>query len=171
MSKEHTEPQVSRPRMPKGYLPADAEHKPLAWSWVRERIAAATNYWIATTTPDGRPHARPVWGVWLDDTLLFSTGSRIATNLSTRNDVSVNLESGDEAIIIEGGAELVRDAPLLRRFAAAYNPKYQWDMTPNSPGAVYVVRPRTVFTWLSDGSGWDGGAAFGRSATRWTFGE
>ncbi|MEI6136703.1 MAG: pyridoxamine 5'-phosphate oxidase family protein [Chloroflexota bacterium] len=31
------------------------------------RLRTAMNYWIATTRPDGRPHAAPVWGVWLDD--------------------------------------------------------------------------------------------------------
>ncbi|UQT57067.1 pyridoxamine 5'-phosphate oxidase family protein [Streptomyces durmitorensis] len=41
----------------------------LPWAWAAQRLTAARTYWIATTRPDGRPHTRPVWGVWLEDGL------------------------------------------------------------------------------------------------------
>lgn len=48
----------------------------LPWSWATERLVAARNYWIATTRANGRPHCRPVWGVWFEGVgLYFSTGS------------------------------------------------------------------------------------------------
>src|SRR5712691_7751987 len=54
----------------------------LPWKWATERLTRARNYWIATTRPNGQPHSRPVWGVWLDDTFYFSTGSLAAQNLA-----------------------------------------------------------------------------------------
>ena len=45
------------------------------------RLRAAMSYWIATTRPDGRPHAAPVWGVWLDDALWFGTMGQKVRNL------------------------------------------------------------------------------------------
>jgi len=33
-----------------------------AWDDVAERIAASSNYWLATTTDEGRPYLRPVDG-------------------------------------------------------------------------------------------------------------
>ena len=35
---------------------------PLDWSHAEQRLKRARNYWIATTRPDGTPHAVPVWG-------------------------------------------------------------------------------------------------------------
>ena len=60
------EPRASRPDMPGyGILAAEAGRGLLPWSWAAERLAKARTYWLATTRPDGRPHAMPVWGVWL----------------------------------------------------------------------------------------------------------
>jgi hypothetical protein len=58
----------------------------LAWSCAEQRLVAARNYWIATTRPDGRPHCRPVWGVWLPDGFWCSTGSLARHNLLTNAD-------------------------------------------------------------------------------------
>jgi len=43
----------------------------LSWSHVSERMAQAHAYWICTVSPEGRPHATPVDGVWLADRLYF----------------------------------------------------------------------------------------------------
>jgi len=56
---------------------------------------------------DGLPHAVPVWGVWVDGALYFGTDrrSRKARNLATNQGAVVHLESGDDAVILEGFAE------------------------------------------------------------------
>ena len=41
------------------------------WAAVAARLAEARNYWIVTVRADDRPHAAPVWGVWLDGTVWF----------------------------------------------------------------------------------------------------
>ena len=45
----------------------------VTWQWAVERLEAARNYWLATTKVDGAPHVMPVWGLWLDGAVLFST--------------------------------------------------------------------------------------------------
>jgi hypothetical protein len=67
---------ASRPRFAPGYGISDDAEGMLPWSWAVERLTAGRNYWVATTSPDGRPHAMPVWGVWLDDGLWFGTSGR-----------------------------------------------------------------------------------------------
>jgi len=142
----------------------------LPWRWAEERLVRAANYWIATTRSDGRPHCRPVWGVWLETMLYFSTGSLIDANLAASPEITVHLESGDEAVIVEGTGERVTDLEVWRRFAEAYNVKYHWDFSPERIfGGFWRVRPRLAFGWLSDPTGLDHGAAFGGTATRWTF--
>ena len=60
------EPTVERPTMPDGYGVPDTLEGALPWSWAVERLASARNMWFSTTRPDGRPHAVPAWGMWLD---------------------------------------------------------------------------------------------------------
>jgi len=142
----------------------------LPWSWAVKRLVTARNYWIATTRPGGRPHTRPVWGVWLEGAFYFSTGSLAAENLRRSSEITVHLESGSETVIVEGMAEPVEDAALVELAVAAYNEKYHWDVDPHDmPGPLYAVRPRVAFGWVSDDTGGDRGAAFHGTATRWRF--
>lgn len=125
-----------------GILDANSGKGLLPWSWATERLMKAHTYWIATTRPDGRPHMMLVWGVWLDDMFCFSTGqqSRKARNLAMNPRCTVSVESGDEAVIVEGVAETVTEPALARRFAAAYGAKYQWDMEEFAE-PICAVRP------------------------------
>jgi len=160
------EPRAEAPRM----FGSDAQSTPLPWAWATARLEAARNYWIGTTRSDGRPHARPVWGVWLDDAFWFSTGSIAAASLPTRPEITVHLESGSETVILEGRAVLVEDRARVVTLVDPYNEKYHWDMDPDDlPGPFYEVRPRVAFGWMSDDTGLDHGARFETSATRWTF--
>src|SRR5262245_6166918 len=133
-------PRSERPKMGTGYLTP----KLLAWPWAEVRLVESRNYWVSTVSPDGTPHARPVWGVWLDGGFYFSSGSRIRRHLEQRPAVSVNLESGDECLILEGTAAPLLDEALTGRVAAAYCEKYTWAMEPK-PGVFLEVRPRVVF--------------------------
>jgi hypothetical protein len=93
----------------------------LPWSWAEQRLVAARNYWIATTRPNGRPHCRPVWGVWLPDGFWFSTGSLARHNLAANPHITLHLESGDQVVIVEGDAAAMTGAGRLQGFLAAYN--------------------------------------------------
>lgn len=159
-------PEASRPLMFGGHL----EPTLLPWGWAVARLQTSRNYWIGTTRPNGRAHARPVWGVWLDGAFYFSTGSLAARNIKTNPEITVHLESGSEVVILEGYVETVTDQELVARVAAANNEKYSWDLDPsNLPGPFLVVRPRVAFGWVSDASGLDHGSAFHGTATRWRF--
>jgi hypothetical protein len=141
----------------------------LPWSFVEERLRSAPNYWLATTTPSGRPHARPVDGVWVDGALCFggSPETRWVRNLAANPSISAQLASDTEAVILEGTAELVTDAndPLAASSAAASRAKYpQYYSTEGAPfRPFWVLRPRTVYAWTLEG--------FPRREARWTFAQ
>ncbi len=152
--------------MVEGYGVGSGSEGLLSWGHVRERMEASRNYWIGTTRPDGRPHAAPVWGVWLDDTLFFGTdrGSRKARNLRASPEVVVHLESGDDCVILEGVVEEESDPGLRRRAGEAYAAKYWFDALGGADEGgppVYVLRPRVAFAWLE--------SSFPETATRWRF--
>ena len=163
METRPTEPEASRPRMFGGH----PEPVPLAWKWAAARLLAARNYWIATTRPNGQPHSRPVWGVWIDNMLYFSTGSLAAKNLRQNSATSVHLESGAEVVILEGVTAEVTDPALQEQVMVAYEAKYHWKLDPTD--LPYAFRPQVGFGWRSDDDGLDGGSVFQGTATRWTF--
>ncbi len=138
---------------------------PLAWGHAEKRLAGARNYWIATTRPDGRPHAAPVWGVWVEGGLYFGTGrsSVKGRNLAHSPVLVVHLESADDVVILEGEVEEVRDRDPFDAVDAAYRAKYGMGVSEaGDDGAVwYVVRPRKAHAWLEND--------FPNTATRWRF--
>jgi hypothetical protein len=142
----------------------------LPWSWAKERLSSAHTYWIATTRPDGRPHSRPVWGIWLDQRFYFSTGSLAAQNLATQPAITVHLGSGNEVVIVEGVVHLVSDATLLEQVVRLYNQKYHWNLDPNQlPGPFYEVRPTKAFGWHFEESEVNPESSALSNATRWRF--
>lgn len=152
----------SRPDMPGYGVVGEKEGAGLLpWSFAEERFAAARNYWIASTKPDGRPHSAPVWGLWHEGVFYFSTGaeSRKGRNLDQNPAVSVHLESGEEAVMLEGVVEAVSDAKLLKALDKSYKAKYGFPM--QGPGRIFAVKASRAFAWREHD--------FPQSATRWSF--
>lgn len=148
-SQATSQPQPERPGM-RDYGISSAEQGMLPWSWVDERMEAARNYWVCTVRPDGRPHAAPVWGLWLDSRFYFGTSPRSVKgrNLEHNPAVVLHLESGDETVIMEGVVEQVQDASVLSRIARDYTQKYDIELDvedANSP--LFVIIPQRVFAW------------------------
>jgi PPOX class probable F420-dependent enzyme len=153
-----TEPVASRPDFPRGYGISGEAEGMLPWSWAEERLGVSRNYWIVTVRPDGSPHAAPVWGLWVDGALVFSTSpeSRKGRNLARDPRVVVHLESGDDVVILEGEIETIA---LEKRMADAYEAKY--DYRPGGEGDWFSLRPRIAYAWLE--------SDYPRSATCFSF--
>ena len=157
-----------RPVMPGyGILPPDEGSGLLAWSEVERRLSASHDYWVATTRPDGRPHVMPVWGVWLDGRVWFSSGRRSlkARNLDADPRCTVTTDDARDPVVIDGVAERLTDRPAIEAFVAAVNAKYRGGMTvgfqnPDVNG-TYAVRPERVIAISGDD--------FTGSPTRWRF--
>jgi len=80
--------------------------------------------------------------------------------------VAVHLESGDEAVMLEGEVHEVKSAPreLTEKLSKAYTKKYSERGYAPSPdswdnGGLYEVTVRVAFAWTK----------FPDSATRWEF--
>jgi general stress protein 26 len=147
--------------MPADYTPKGTKPKLLAWEWVTERLERSQNYWICSTFPDGRPHAVPVWGVWVEHAFYFSTdpNSRKAKNLAASPAISVHLESGDEVTILEGSAKVVKLTPAVDD---SYNKKYKMRLSKFPvPVVLYCLKPAKVMAWREKD--------FTTSATKWEF--
>jgi hypothetical protein len=163
------EPQASRPHMP-GYgvrEPAEGTGL-LPWSWAVERLTSSHDYWLATTRPDSRPHIMPVWGVWWDGALWFSSGlrSRKARNLAFRPRCMLTTDNAREPVVLEGAAERVSDRTTIQGFAdrvdAKYETSYGADFYDPDVNGTYRVAPAWAFGLTE--------SDFEGSPTRWEFG-
>jgi PPOX class probable F420-dependent enzyme len=161
-------PIVSRPHMP-GYGVVGPEEGTglLPWAWAEQRLAGSHEYWLATVRPDGRPHVMPVWGVWNEGALWFSSGlrSRKARNLAADSRCVLTTDTPREPVVIEGRAELVVDLSTIAAFAQSVNVKYETDYQADfydpAVNGCFRVRPSWAFGIAE--------ADFTGSATRWVF--
>jgi hypothetical protein len=148
-----------------GIVTAEEGSGLLPWSWALERLVASHDYWLATVWPDGRPHVMPVWGVWLADSLWFSSAgsSRKARNLAAEPRCTATTDNALEPVIVEGRAHRVDDADAVGRFAAAVNAKYATDYSVDFflENASFQLRPTWAFGLAE--------SDFTGSPTRWRF--
>jgi hypothetical protein len=165
------EPKASHPYWPDALEKSSqgtAALKP--WSWALERLEKSHNYWIATARPGGRSHLMLVWGIWWQDAFWFSTGPRTrkAKNIAADPHVVIGTEKADEAVILEGLAEEIKDRSFWKQLAQIYNAKYGGDVGPlleSSGGSVYRVKPQLAFAQDEHAEN------FNDAVTRWHFPE
>ena len=154
------EPVRHRPRFPHGYGIPDSKDGMLPWDWVSDRLDSTRNYWVGTTKPDGAPHAMPVWALWVDGSLIFSTSpsSRKGQNLARDPRVVIHVERDDDVVVLEGRVE---EAVLDAQIADLYATKYAYRPEPGSADeSWYRLRPRVAYAWDRE---------FPRTVTRFVF--
>ena len=159
---------------------SDPSAEPPAWSEIQTLLEQAEIFWLSTVRKDGRPHVTPLPAMWLDGALHFCTGTeeQKARNLTLNSDCI--LTTGCNAfrtgidVVVEGRAERVTDAALLRRLVAMWLFKLDWhfdvveggfrDPGLDDPGVqaiVFALRPSKVLAFTK-------GEPFGQ--TRYRFG-
>jgi hypothetical protein len=164
---------------------ADAEYQPhgesawifkqtapgptLPWSWARDRLENARTYWVVTASTDGFPHSRPVWGRWYSSSFWFSTRNRAINHLAKNPRASVNIQQGDDIVVVEGHCEAVLDVDRINILVDGYASKYSWQTSADTDrivtldgtsAPVYRLDPIDVYGWSFRTWG---------SATRWSF--
>jgi Pyridoxamine 5'-phosphate oxidase len=123
----------------------------LDWTSVEQRLAESPHYWIATVRRDGAPHVIPVDGMWLDGACYF--GGDPATvhirNLRRDGRVTLHLEDGESAVIVEGIATWTTPSrTVAQRLAAEAKAKYGYAQSAKSYLAgVWRLEPVKVMAW------------------------
>lgn len=143
----------------------------LPWAWAEERLVANRNYWVVTVDALHRPHAMPVWGVWMIDTERFwfsaAPDAFKVRNIESNPHVVVATADTVEVVSVEGTAELRTDDEGA---AAAWGEKYgtsseeQAELAAFFPqGAMICVTPVKAFGLIETPED------FGPRATRWVW--
>ena len=145
---------VTRPKFPKGYADSPASY--VDWDWVAAQLTESKHYWLCSVRPNGRPHVVPRWGVFMDNKFYYdgSPETRHAQNILENPHVSLHLENGEKAIILDGQSQPAGkpEVEFANRLAEAYRKKYaehgyapepnQWD-----EGGLFVFTPCQCIAW------------------------
>lgn len=145
---------ITRPTFPPGYVDKPASF--LTWDWVAAHLAESKHYWLCSVRPNGHPHVIPRWAVYVDGKIYYdgSPETRHARNIELNPNITVNLESGTEAIILEG-TSVAAEKPspeFAQKLSQAYKKKYRdfgYAPEPNSwdQGGLFVFTPRQCIAW------------------------
>ncbi|OIJ90607.1 hypothetical protein BIV25_31865 [Streptomyces sp. MUSC 14] len=142
----------------------------MPWSWAAKLLATAPTYWLATASPDGVPHSRPLWGVWRQNEFWFSSQNRSGGFLGANPRASVSLQAGEDVVMVEGSCARVIGVDGINVLVEGVRVKYNWETsagedrihTPFGQSApVFRLTPERVYGWPGV-IGWE-------SATRWDF--
>ena len=145
---------ITRPIFPRGYVDKPASF--LTWDWVAAQLTGSKNYWLCSVRPNGHPHVVPRWGVFIDGKIYYdgSPETRHARNIESNHQVSLHLESGTEAIMLEGtSVPAGKPSPELgKRLSQAYKKKYKgfgYAPEPNAwdEGGLFVFTPQQCIAW------------------------
>ncbi|USQ76622.1 pyridoxamine 5'-phosphate oxidase family protein [Ornithinimicrobium cryptoxanthini] len=152
-------PYVGRPEMPEGYGVPETSEGLLSWAEIETRLERAKHYWLSSVRPDGTPHSVPRWGVWLEGRFWYDGAptTRHTRNVEQNPAVTLTLESGTEAVIVEGGSVATRAEAdgLGARLAEAFGKYHDLDYSPGPDswsgedgGGLRVITPRRVLAWF-----------------------
>jgi len=132
------------------------------WSEVAGVLSAAEMFWISTVRRDGRPHFTPLPAIWTDGTVYFCVGSheQKARNLEASPNcvlaAGANQFRSGLDVVVEGTAVRVTDGGQLRRLAALWKSRLDWDFEvmdggfrdpAGRQGLVFGVTPAKVLAF------------------------
>jgi hypothetical protein len=98
------------------------------WAVALDRLehpAPGQNHWLATVTPDGRPHLMPIIAFWFEGAFHFLAGrtTRKGRNLAADDRCVIatgNLTMPSMDLIVEGRAHPITDQADVARLAATF---------------------------------------------------
>jgi nitroimidazol reductase NimA-like FMN-containing flavoprotein (pyridoxamine 5'-phosphate oxidase superfamily) len=128
----------------------------LTWDWARDRLERAMVYRMATADAGGAPHVIPIWGAWVNDRWYVEGGpTRWKRNLRANPQLAINVEFGDEVVLVEGparevaGIDEAEAEALLAGYAKYKAIGYEAEASNWSGGGLWELQPVKAFAWSS----------------------
>ena len=132
------------------------------WPEVARVLSMTEMFWLSTVRRDGRPHVTPLPAIWDDGRLHFCSGSaeqktkNLAANPRCVLTTGTNTLRSGLDVVVEGTAVRVTDPAQLRRLAALWKSKLDWDFEVTDggfldpagrTGLVFGVNPAKVLAF------------------------
>ncbi len=161
------------------------DHKPIACSRALTQLELQTGeeghgrtHWLATVSPDSRPHVAAVGALWVDGKFYFTSSARTrkSRNLATNPSWTISVSLDDLDLAVAGAARVVTDKATLERLVSLYvargwparaidgaitaefsapsagpAPWQLYEVTPSAAVAVATAEPHGGTRWRFDG--------------------
>ena len=104
-------------------------------------------FWACADGPENRPQTTAVWGLWLDEAIVFAADTESVAEGDPRMFPASVLQLDDDGAtrVVDGQAARVDDPALLARFASQCEAKYGFEPDPGDPDTpVYAVTPHAL---------------------------
>lgn len=149
-----TEPRADRAHIPDYGIPTSTDGM-LPWAWAVERLERALTYALATAGSDGAPHLIPIWGSWAGGHWYVEGGNtRWQRNLRENPRMVIQVEDGDDVVIVEGPARELTAPPdplattILQGYAKYRDTKgYEASADHWAEGGLWELEPVKAFAW------------------------
>lgn len=158
---------------PRQSVPVTAQPTPLTRAELVRRLGAARVWWLVSADAEHGPHAVPVWGVAVDDTLVtyVDPSARRYAQLKADPRCVVHLESGTDVLIVRGTATDIGAPAEHPAVVAAYRADYPGEgdaeFLPDVPEMAGIrflrIDPTSAMAWDVDD--------FFASQRRWSAGS
>ncbi|MGN5377320.1 pyridoxamine 5'-phosphate oxidase family protein [Streptomyces lasalocidi] len=125
----------------------------MPWSWAAKLLATAPTYWLATASPDGVPHSRPLWGVWRQNEFWFSSQNRSGGFLGANPRASVSLQAGEDVVMVEGSCARVIGVDGINVLVEGVRVKYNWETSAERGPHPHAVRAERARVPADPGAG------------------
>lgn len=101
------------------------------WSDAKAQFDKSDKYWLTTINPKGKPHVRPIFCVWLEDSIYFTSSpdAQKGKNIEVNSHCSICAAGKTLDVIIEGEVQRVTDQAALEKVRQLYKDKYDWPIT------------------------------------------
>ena len=132
------------------------------WAEVSRVLSATEMVWLSTVRRDGRPHVTPLPAIWSDMRMYFCVGAHEQKARNLESDARCVLAAGANQfrsgldVVVEGTAVRVTGSAQLRRLAALWKSKLDWDFEvtddgfrdpADRTGLVFGVAPAKVLAF------------------------
>jgi len=103
------------------------------WAEVSRVLSASEMVWLSTVRRDGRPHVTPLPAIWSDGRMVFCAGAHEQKARNLESDARCVLAAGANQfrsgldVVVEGTAVRVTGDAPLRRLAALWKSRLDWD--------------------------------------------
>ena len=140
-----------RPKFPdEWHVPNDPKLW-ITWAHASGKLKEEKVYWLSTSSPEGKPHAAPVWGIWKGEAFCFETdpASVKGRNLACNPRAVVHAQDGLDTVIVEGSVGRVTKPDELSSLKKDYVRKYDYkpDWPDEESQVVFRVIPAVVHAW------------------------
>ncbi|GLJ60120.1 hypothetical protein GCM10017576_02490 [Microbacterium barkeri] len=116
---------------------------------LRQLTAPAADAWVATASPDGRPHLVPLSIAWVDDRIVIALegSSLTARNIASSGVARLGVGQTRDVVLIDASLDATHGVDDVESTGHAYAAQADWDPRGLAGYVFLVLCPTRIQSW------------------------